>query len=54
MASVVSLVERVEEMFSEIPDKRKKKEYKEWKDTINILIQELNKLCKFKMYNTIK
>lgn len=54
MSNVTTLVERVEQLFLERPDKRKKKEYKEWEDTINLVINELNKLCKFKMYNKIK
>ena len=54
MSNVTTLVERVEQLFSDKPDKRKKKEYKEWEDTINLVIEELNKLCKFKMYNKIK
>jgi hypothetical protein len=54
MSNVTTLVERVEQLFSEKPDKRKKKEHKEWQDTINLIIEELNKLCKFKMYNKIK
>lgn len=53
MENVVDLTDRIEELFTDIPDKRKKKEYQEWKLTINKLIQELNKLCKFKMYNII-
>lgn len=54
MALVVDLVDRIEELFSHQPDKRKRKEYKEWQDTINLVIEELNKLCKFKMYNKVK
>jgi hypothetical protein len=54
MTNVTDLVERVELLFSDKPDKRKKKEYKEWETTINLIIDELNKLCKFKMYNKIK
>ena len=54
MSNVTTLVERVEQLFSNKPDKRKKKEYKEWEDTINLVIEELNKLCKFKMYNKTK
>lgn len=54
MANVVDLVDRIEEMFSEAPDKRKKKEYQEWKQTINKLIDEVNKVSKLKMYNSIK
>lgn len=51
---MVDLTESVEVLFSKIPDKRKKKEYQDWKQTINIIIQDINKLCKFKMYNQIK
>lgn len=54
MAAVIDLTDKIEELFSQQPDKRKKKEYGEWKDTINKLIQDCNKLCKFKMYFLIK
>lgn len=54
MATVIELTEKIEDMFSKQPDKRKKVEHKEWKDTINKLIQDCNKLCKFKMYFIIK
>lgn len=54
MAHVVDIVDRIEEMFTEVPDKRKKKEYQEWKNTINKLIEEVNKLSKTKMYLNIK
>lgn len=54
MANIVELTDKIEELFSKEPDKRKKTEHKEWKDTINKLIQECNKLCKFKMYFIIK
>jgi len=54
MASVIELVDIVEKLFDEKPDKRKKAEYKEWKDRINSVIQNLNKECKFKMYETVK
>lgn len=52
--AVVTLVESIEKLFEECPDKRKKQEYKEWKDIINKLIEEVNKLSKIKMYNIIK
>lgn len=52
--AVVTLVESIEKLFDECPDKRKKQEYKEWKETINKLIDEVNRLSKIKMYNTIK
>ena len=54
MAAVVDIVDQIEELFSKEPDKRKKTEHKEWKDTINKVIQDCNKLCKFKMYDVIK
>ena len=54
MAAVIELTEKIEDMFSKEPDKRKKTEHKEWKDTINKLIQDCNKSCKFKMYFVIK
>jgi hypothetical protein len=54
MASVISLVESIEDLFDNIPDKRKKTEYQEWKKTINLLIEEVNKSSKFKMYEKIK
>lgn len=54
MANIISLVDSIEDLFDNIPDKRKKSEYQEWKKTINLLIQEINKSCKFKMYELIK
>lgn len=54
MGAVVDIVDQIEDLFSKQPDKRKKSEYKIWKDTINKLIQDCNKLCKFKMYLIIK
>jgi len=44
MATVIELTDEIEDMFSKEPDKRKKTEHKEWKDTINKLIQDCNKL----------
>ena len=54
MALMIDLIDTVENLYSNIPDKRKRKEYQDWKQTINIIIQDINKLCKFKMYNQIK
>lgn len=54
MANVVMLVDSIEDLFSQMPDKRKKKEYQEWKQTINKLIEEVNKVSKIKMYTLIK
>ena len=54
MDTVIDLTDKIEELFSKEPDKCKKTEHKEWKDTINKLIQDCNKSCKFKMYFVIK
>ena len=54
MPNVVDLVDCIEEMFADMPDKRKKKEYQEWKVTINKLIEEVNRTSKIKMYTVIK
>jgi hypothetical protein len=54
MSNIIELVDKIEALFVKCPDKRKKQEYSDWKDTINKLIQECNKLCKFKMYFIIK
>jgi hypothetical protein len=54
MALMIDLIDTVENLYSNMPDKRKRKEYQDWKQTINIIIQDINKLCKFKMYNQIK
>jgi hypothetical protein len=51
---MIDLIDTVENLYSNMPDKRKRKEYQDWKQTINIIIQDINKLCKFKMYNQIK
>ena len=53
MPNVVTLVDTIEEMFSQTPDKRNKKEYQEWKQTINKLIEEVNKVSKLNvMFST--
>ena len=54
MTTVIDIVDQIEDLFYKEPDKRKKTEHKEWKDTINKLIQDCNKLSKFKMYFVIK
>lgn len=43
----------IEDLFDSVPDKRKKIEYQEWKKTINLLIEQVNKSSKFKMYEKI-
>lgn len=47
------LDELIEEMEKLVPDKRKKKEYIDWKNKINYLYQNYNKLAKFKCYKLI-
>ena len=54
MSSVIELTDRIEELLEEKPDKRKKKEYQEWKLEVNTLIDQVNQLAKFKMYIKIK
>jgi hypothetical protein len=54
MTFVIDIVDQIEDLFSKEPDKRKKVEHKEWKDNINKLKQDCNKLSKFKMYFVIK
>ena len=49
--SVSELVERVEKAFEERPKGGKRKELSEWKQSINKLIEQVNKLSKIKMYN---
>jgi hypothetical protein len=50
--NVTQLTEWIEEMFNNIPDKRKKAVYLEWKNEINRLIEMVNKQAKLKLYNT--
>ena len=49
--SVTDLVERIEQAFEDRPKGQKRKELAEWKLSINLLIEEVNKLSKIKMYN---
>lgn len=44
----------IEKMFQSTPDGRKKKEYQAWKDEINRMIGECNKLGNHKIYKPIK
>ena len=50
--SVTELVERVEKAFEQRPKGGKRKELSEWKQSINKLIEQVNKLSKIKMYKT--
>lgn len=54
MSSVIELTDRIEELLEDKPDKRKRKEYQEWKLEVNQLINEVNQIAKFKMYNPVK
>ena len=54
MSLVIDLVDSVEKLFSEKPDKRKKAEYKNWVTKINLVIDQINKETKFKMYDKVK
>lgn len=47
---VIELTDRIEEMFENVPDKRKKKEYLEWRQSINLVIERVNNISKIKMY----
>lgn len=52
---VADYFDKIEEMFDNKPDKRKKSEYKMWVIELNSLIDDCNKLTKkFKVYDTIK
>lgn len=54
MSSVLEISDTIEEMLENKPDKRKKKEYQEWKLEVNKLIEQINQLAKFKMYIKVK
>ena len=51
--NITELVDRVEQMFDEKPDGRKKLELKDWTKEINILIDIINNQTKSKIYKTI-
>ena len=54
--NLVDLHAEIEKLFDEGEklDKRKKKQYKEWKEKINFLIELYNTRSKFKTYNKVK
>jgi ElaB/YqjD/DUF883 family membrane-anchored ribosome-binding protein len=54
MPAVIELTDEIEQLLEERPDKRKRKEYQEWKLKVNELIKKVNELSKFKMYNLVK
>lgn len=49
--SVVDIVDTIEELFDKKPDGRKRIELTKWKQEINPLIEQVNKLSKLKMYS---
>jgi hypothetical protein len=49
--NITELVDRVEELFDNKPDGRKKLELKEWTKEINDIIDVINKQTKSKIYN---
>lgn len=54
--NLVDLYDEIEKLFEEEKkmDKRKKKEYKAWKEKINFLIDMYNTRSSFKTYNKVK
>ena len=52
--NLVDIQDEIEKLEESVPDKRKKKEYKEWKDKINFLIDMYNTKSKYKSYARIK
>ncbi len=52
--SVVELCDTIEKLFENKPNKRNKKEYDKWKESINSQIEKVNKAASFKIYNTVK
>jgi hypothetical protein len=54
--NLVDLHDEIEKLFEEGSkiDKRKKKEYSEWKEKINFLIELYNSRSSFKTYNKVK
>jgi hypothetical protein len=54
MKSVVELEDEIESLFDKKPDGRNKTQLREWANTINNLIKEVNELAKIKIYNEVK
>jgi len=52
LTTVTDYVNEIERMFDNKPDKRTK-EYKNWKENINSLIEKLNKISKVKLYSKV-
>jgi uncharacterized protein YktA (UPF0223 family) len=52
LTTVTDYVNEIERLFENQPDKRTK-EYKNWKENINSLIEKVNKLSSIKLYNKV-
>lgn len=50
----IEYIAEIEKMYQNIPDKRNKKNYQVWKDEINRMIGECNKLGNHQIYKLIK
>lgn len=51
---VVELSEYIEQVLTEVPDRRNRTNYNVWKKEINYLIERINKLADHKLYSLIK
>jgi len=51
---VVELSEYIEQVLTEVPDRRNRTNYNVWKKEINYLIERINKLANHKIYSPIK
>lgn len=51
---VVELSEYIEQVLTEVPDRRNRTNYNVWKKEINYLIEKINKLANHKIYSLIK
>ena len=51
---VVELSEYIEQVLTEVPDRRNRTNYNVWKKEINYLIERINKLANHKIYSLVK
>ena len=52
--NLIDIQEEISKLEDNVPDKRKKKLYNEWKEKINFLIDMYNAKSKYKTYGRIK
>ena len=52
--NLVDIQDEISKLEDNIPDKRKKGDYKEWKERINFLIDMYNARSKYKTYTKVK